>query len=430
MTPSLRNLPSRFGRGLSRAAGIGLITAIGFASAPAEAVSPEARRLMENMDSLAEKNAWTGVDRNYGLLMELGEDVPFKYHMLGAEAASTQGMTYERYVRLQAAIAVQADAEVQSSVDAIVAQYCLIDLKGKERLHPKLVVQSMPFAPDQRRSIEYAQTFLEGAGSFKGMLPIGTYGVGTHEFTCEGNAGEWMEFKLTPKDLFEHTFDGSAPPPPSGGDEPVANGDGGKQKPPPKPKPAQGEIERIIYVGPIATGGFGLTSSGDPGTAYPTLSVQPDAMTRAGVSFEAGGEVGLSYKFGVAAVLGYRGGYGGDGLHDMNASLLAAIRPGDLRITVGPTWGIVRGIGVGVADHSEPDGYNAATDPRTKAELKYAGWSWGGGVSAGVGYGLLDFGKMQGVVEAAGSFRYDSTRPWVGAGLRVGIVPKVPRFEG
>ena len=153
-------------------------------------------------------------------------------------------------------------------------------------------------------------------------------------------------------------------------------------------------------------------------------------MTRSGVSVELGGDVGLSYKLGVGAVLGYRAGFGDDDLHEITATMLAAIRPGDLRVTVGPTWGIVRGIGQGLSDDSKPDNWDPETSPIALEDFKYEGWSWGGGGQLGVGYGLLDFGKMQGVVEASGSFRYDSYRTWMGVGVRVGIVPMVPRFKG
>ena len=45
------------------------------------------------------------------------------------------------------------------------------------------------------------------------------------------------------------------------------------------------------------------------------------------------------------------------------------------------------------------------------------------------GYGLMDFGKLQGVVELGGSWETDTTRHFINAGLRIGIVPVIERFK-
>jgi len=45
------------------------------------------------------------------------------------------------------------------------------------------------------------------------------------------------------------------------------------------------------------------------------------------------------------------------------------------------------------------------------------------------GYGLTDFGKMQGVVELGVNWSTDGTRHYINTGLRVGIVPLIERFK-
>ena len=62
--------------------------------------------------------------------------------------------------------------------------------------------------------------------------------------------------------------------------------------------------------------------------------------------------------------------------------------------------------------------------------FQYGGAAWGPGVQTSIGYGLLDFNSLRGVVELDGSWHHDGARSYFGAGLRVGIVPTVPRFKG
>jgi hypothetical protein len=149
-----------------------------------------------------------------------------------------------------------------------------------------------------------------------------------------------------------------------------------------------------------------------------------------GFTLQVGGEAGLTYDepaLGIAATLGYTGGFGTDTFNVVTGWVAGVIRPGDLRVAMGPQFQVVLGSGTGVASWFDRD-HDPNTDPNE--QLLYSGLAWGPGVQGSVGYGLLDFDALQGVVDLGGSWQSDGARSYFTFGLRVGVVPTVPRFEG
>jgi hypothetical protein len=130
---------------------------------------------------------------------------------------------------------------------------------------------------------------------------------------------------------------------------------------------------------------------------------------------------------GVAALVGYQGGYGNDTLHAFSGWFAGVIRPGQLRIAVGPKYQVVGGKGQGVAEW-----FDVGQDPSrdSNEQLRNQGWSWGGGAEGSVGYGLIDLDKLRGGIEIGGGWMTDGSRSFTSIGLRVGVFPNVPRFEG
>ena len=59
-----------------------------------------------------------------------------------------------------------------------------VELKGSERFLVPVDPKVMPFAPDQRKSVEWAQKVMTNTGSFRGMLPLGDYKVACQEFSA------------------------------------------------------------------------------------------------------------------------------------------------------------------------------------------------------------------------------------------------------
>ena len=168
----------------------------------------EVQRLAEEMNQLAVKNAWAGVDRTYRQIETLGDGAfalaqdPAALHFLGAQAARNLG-DIRRYKSLiqRATTALLATgrspddqqlAMLQGELTAIDQAYGAVTIaprskrsanaKKGEAVGPELVPAVMPFAGDQRVSIERARAQIMETGSFSGLLPAGAYTLGTESF--------------------------------------------------------------------------------------------------------------------------------------------------------------------------------------------------------------------------------------------------------
>ena len=379
---------------------------LGAALTPSTALAcdmAEKLRLAEEEKKLASRNAWSGVERSYEALLETKCDLSFDEHFLGAESARVLGKTWEQYERLERAVAIEDKAEIREAMESIDANYGRVDIRGNARRRPTIERPEMPFAPDQRKSIEWSQTVINNTGSFYGMLPQGSYVVGDMDVTVE--LGE--EFQVVTVGKVK------------GGGGPRPDGGGGSND-----QSAVNYANLVATLGPsfIGTSEGKITQLDDGGDQF-----VPASVGASGFAVQVGGEVGLTYAepvAGVAAVLGYQGGYGQDTFHSMHLWVAGVLRPGEFRFALGPQYAVIGGRGTGVAEEFSR-GQSQANE-----NIPYGGLAWGPGLQTSVGYGLLDFDKLRGVVELGGSWHSDGARSYFGAGLRVGIVPTVPRFEG
>ena len=365
-------------------------------SAEAEA---ERRRLRGELERRAQRGAWEGVESVYHRMLALGVELEFDSHMLGAQAAGSLGKTWERYQRLERARELQEEQEILDNLTALDAGYGRVRLRGNPRWDVIFSRPSMPFAPDQRKSVEYGTFVMAEGGEFEGMLPVGDYQLGGEDtketliFTVESGT-EWQVIEIQ-----------------------RGHATGG---------------EGIVYHGPIVSVGYAFTSSSEP--AEPVLvpggsqhSAQPGSVSGSGFGVELGWEVGPTRLVAAAASLSYSGLYSEDEFHMGYGWFAGVLRPGALRIAFGPTYGVLVGKGTGV-----PSWYNVGQDPARYPvdTIKYSGSAWVSGARLTASYGLLDFEPLQGVVELGGHWQTDGARSYFDVGIRVGIVPKVPRFDG
>lgn len=383
----------------------------------------EKLRLTEEQQKLAARNAWSGVERAFEALGATKCEPDYTNLFLGSESARYLGKVYEQYERLKLALSVAPeDVEgvgdpkpgIQSSIEAIEASYAKVEIKGDPRKRPVLSRAEMPFAPDQRKAIEWAQTVVSETGSFKGMLPFGDYVVGGVEFKV-AQGEDWQVVTVgKSKGAAVSSRTGDADP---GGDTDTQSA--------------------VRYVHMVATAGPGFLSTPAPQKAF-ALAADPqggDAFAPSnvfvsGFGLQGGAEIGLTYAepaLGAALLLGYQGGFGTDTFNLFSGWLAGVARPGDARIALGPMYQVALGQGTGVADWFDR-GHDRAADPNSA--ILYEGASWGGGVQGSFGYGLLDLEPLQGIVELGGAWQNDGHRNYYTFGLRVGLVPFVPRFEG
>ena len=169
----------------------------------------EVRRLEDEMNKLAAKNEWEGVDRTYKSIEKISDEDfglaqnAIGIHRLGAEAARNLGDT-RRYktllLRIKTSLEAAGDAideaslrEVEGSLEQIEMTYGSVRIsprsepkseKKKEALRgPELVQAAMPFGQVERTSIETARQEIMDTGYFTGMIPAGDYTLGDETFT-------------------------------------------------------------------------------------------------------------------------------------------------------------------------------------------------------------------------------------------------------
>lgn len=149
------------------------------AKTSASSKEAEGHRLYEEMRKLAQRNAWSGVDRAYQSLIKLKlPSYSPDAHMLGAQASRTAGDIAEALERYK-----KAGSQGQSEVQAIFGSFGLVKItKGKKKT---LARSTSPFAADQRSAITFAQDNLKDKGKFNGWLPEGDYTLGAASFTVQ-----------------------------------------------------------------------------------------------------------------------------------------------------------------------------------------------------------------------------------------------------
>ncbi len=160
----------------------------------------ELMRIMEDLEGLAERQVWNGVDRNYVKLLEL-EDVaiPRDIHLTGAAAARALGDMNAAYERLERANAIERTEEVDGWLQEIRETYAKVELVLEPARSVALSAEAMPFDPSQRQTVERAIEAMREDGYFLGLLPEGVYYLGGERF--EVTAGVDTRVDLSMKEL-------------------------------------------------------------------------------------------------------------------------------------------------------------------------------------------------------------------------------------
>lgn len=137
----------------------------------------EYKRLSHEMDRLAKRTAWAGVERTFSRMLETGIEPTFEDLETAAHAAQALGNIEAALSRLQRAAKIREDKDLFDWVWAIQRAYGTVLLAGdpgKVTLEPKV----MPFDPTQAKVVAYAQQSIVETGVFEGMLPVGEYTFG------------------------------------------------------------------------------------------------------------------------------------------------------------------------------------------------------------------------------------------------------------
>lgn len=380
--------------------GLGALLLVGVAVpqvAWAQCDEAERLRLSDEAKKLAQRNAWSGVERAYTQLINTDCELGLDDHLNGAQAARSLGKVFEVYERLGRARDLDQRSDLIEEMESINQIYGRVEIVGDPRFRPELTREAMPFAPDQRKAIEYAIEVVANTGSFKGMLPRGEYDVSGKVFTVEPGSDDFQTIEVG------------------------------------KIKGRDADQPFIRYANVVATIGPNFLFTPEPTNA--TLNADgehqfaPRTLFGGGAQAQIGVELGLTYRepaFGLAATVGYGGTYGANTVHAVSGWLAGVLRPDEWRFAAGPTYGFLVGNGAGVASWFDR-GQDAS---RATESITFSGFAYGGGIQASAGYGVLDLDKLRGLVELGAGWSTDGARSYVGFGVRVGIVPTVPRFKG
>ena len=134
----------------------------------------EYHRLSSELDKLAARQAWSGVERTYQALLETGVEPTSRDRVKAAAAAMVHGDLAAARERLIAVVAHENHRDAIETLYRIDTEYGHVELTGKG----ELVVEQRPFLPEAGAAVDLAAQRLEDDGHFSGHLPPGRYRFG------------------------------------------------------------------------------------------------------------------------------------------------------------------------------------------------------------------------------------------------------------
>ncbi len=148
-----------------------------------ERSAAELNRLIDDLERLAERQAWAGVERRYEQILALEGVVPPAYvHVQAAYSARVNGEMGAALDRLSRAQSLEPTDQLDMWITAINESYGRVELVVDPPRTTELEAEKMPFDPEQRRAIDTAVLWMDAEGYFEGMLPGGSYALGGKEF--------------------------------------------------------------------------------------------------------------------------------------------------------------------------------------------------------------------------------------------------------
>ena len=191
---------------LSRLVPAALALLIALPSLAGSSKEAERYRLQQELEKLAQRNAWPGVERTYLSLKALELPLTLNDHLLGAQSAIQAGQMLDALTRLQIGLAEATPdddpnspyATAQALKDGFDARYGAVQIT-LGTCGPILFMPNKPFAEQERQAYMVARTRLLEGESFTGLLPAGEYRLDVFAFTVEacqsvtpvvGNCGE------------------------------------------------------------------------------------------------------------------------------------------------------------------------------------------------------------------------------------------------
>jgi hypothetical protein len=141
----------------------------------------EYQRLSMELEKLAGRNAWTGVERTFHSMVDTHVCLTFENWMIGAHAARGVGDITSARQRLYKANEVKSgEREVLDWLWDIDSNYGVVFF-ACDPGRSALSVEAMPFDPVQAKAVEFAIARVTDDGLFEGYLPQGNYVFGSNK---------------------------------------------------------------------------------------------------------------------------------------------------------------------------------------------------------------------------------------------------------
>ncbi len=157
----------------------------------------EANRLGDDLEKLAKRQVWSGVEKKYRELESLGVPLEQQDYLYGAYAARELGDVASAYVRLQAAAKLGGSKEIVDWLWDIDHSYGNVELMMVPARAVDLIPEEMPLDPNQRKAIEAAVRAAKDDGVYRGLLPRGKYTFAGQPFSAE--PGVSVRIEVNPK---------------------------------------------------------------------------------------------------------------------------------------------------------------------------------------------------------------------------------------
>lgn len=142
-----------------------------------EPASAEQERLLRELDRLARKGQWKGVERTWGKLVARGEALPASAYTTAGDAARQRGDATEaqrRYLKAERL----APESTNAALDQYRSDYGVLEVRRVEASCIRLEPGERPFDPTKAAAIDFAGGVLRETGAFRGLVPTGDYTVG------------------------------------------------------------------------------------------------------------------------------------------------------------------------------------------------------------------------------------------------------------
>ena len=146
-------------------------------------------RLAQELEKLAARNAWVGVERTFLAMEATGVPLDFDPLLSGAHAARDNGDAAAVKDRLERAAKIKEQKDVFDWMWELDTHYGKVflacdDVKKKSK-RVTLEASAMPFDPSQAKAVNWAINTVEETCFFEGLLPGGDYHFGAAEFTVK-----------------------------------------------------------------------------------------------------------------------------------------------------------------------------------------------------------------------------------------------------